>query len=193
MAGASLSWPPGRSSQLDFAIQAALAATVLTAAVTDLYSQRVPNWLTFPAIVLALSLHSANGGLPGVLFGAGGLAAGFGLLIAFYAMGGMGAGDVKLMATVGAFTGPERVLWIFFYSALFGGVYALGIVVYSMLARDGWSGAVRRLKAEGTAVLLTAGEAGPSRDLLQTFPKLRYAIAVAAGVAVEHFVGAPQF
>lgn len=178
---------------MDLAIQAALAATVLTAAATDLHSQRVPNWLTFPAIVLALCLHFAGGGIQGLLFGVGGLLAGFGVLVGFYAMGGMGAGDVKLMATVGAFTGPERVLWIFFYSALFGGVYALGIVVYSMLVRNGWSGAMRRLKAEGTAVLLTAGEVKPSRDSLQAYPKLRYAIAVAAGVAVEHFVGAPKF
>jgi len=177
---------------VDFAIQVALVVTVVTAAITDLLGQRVPNWLTMPATVLALCFQSALGGMEGVAWGAGGWLTGFVLLIFFYARGGMGAGDVKLMAAIGAFTGPYRVLFIFLYTALFGGVYALGIVVYSMVSRSGWSEAGRRLRLEGNSLFLTGGDVQPLAASLRSYPKLRYAIVMALGVAVEQAFGTPQ-
>jgi prepilin peptidase CpaA len=178
---------------VDFAIQVVLAATVLTAAVTDILGQRVPNWLVMPATVLALCLQSAVGGLSGVLWGLSGWLAGFGLLIGFYAQGGMGAGDVKLLATVGALTGPYRVLWIGLYTMIFGGVYALSVVVYSMITRGGWAAAGRRLRVEGTSLFLSGGDVQPLTESLRSYPKLRYAVVVALGVATEQLFGAPQF
>jgi len=178
---------------VDFAIEAVLAATVITAAITDLVSQRVPNWLTLPVAVLALCMHYAAGGAPAALVGAGGWLTGFALLIGLYALGGTGAGDVKLLATVGALTGPSRVFSIFLYTALLGGVYALGIVVYSKGAKFGWSGAVRRLRAEGTSLLLTGGDVQPLATSLQSYPKLRYAIVVALGVGADHMFGVLRF
>jgi prepilin peptidase CpaA len=178
---------------LDLAIQAVLAATVVTAAITDLLSQRVPNWLTLPIAVLALCLHFAEGGMPGLLQSGAGWLAGFSLLIGLYALGGTGAGDVKLLATVGALTGPSRVFSIFLYTALLGGVYALGIVVYSKGAKIGWVGAARRLRVEGTSLLLTGGDVQPLAKSLQSYPKLRYALVVALGVGAEHMFGAPRF
>ena len=172
-------------------MQVALAAVVTIAALTDLYDQRVPNWLTFPATVLALCFQSAVGGMEGVLFGLGGWLVGFTLLILFYVKGGMGAGDVKLMAVIGAFVGPYRVIWIFLYTALFGGIYALGIVVYSMWTRGGWSETGRRLRLEGTSLILTGGDVQPLVSSLGSYPRLRYAIAMALGVATEQFLGAP--
>lgn len=178
---------------MDFAIQVVLAATVLTAAITDLIGQRVPNWLTMPATVLALCLQSALGGTEYVLWGLAGWAIGLALLIGFYARGGMGAGDVKLLATVGAFTGPYRVLWIGMYTALFGGIYALGIVVYFMVTRSGWAATGRRMRAEGTSLLLTGGNVQPLAASLRSYPKLRYAVVMALGVAAEHVLGSPRF
>lgn len=178
---------------MDFAIQVVLAAAVITAAITDLHGQRVPNWLTMPATVLALCLQSAIGGTEGVLFGLGGWLVGFALLIGFYAAGGMGAGDVKLLAMIGAFTGPTRVFWIALYTALFGGVYALGIVVYSMVNRGGWADAGRRLRAEGASLFLSGGDVQPLAASLRNYPKLRYAVAMALGVATEQLFGAPKF
>jgi prepilin peptidase CpaA len=176
---------------VDFAIQVALAGTVLIAAITDLYDQRVPNWLTMPATVLALCLQSAIGGMVGVLSGLAGCLVGFSLLILFYIKGGMGAGDVKLMAAIGAFVGPYRVVWIFLYTALFGGIYALGIVVYSMWTRGGWSDTGRRLRLEGTSLILSGGDVQPLVASLGSYPRLRYAIAMALGVAMEQILGAP--
>jgi len=176
---------------VEFAMQVALVGTVLTAAITDLLDQRVPNWLTMPATVLALCFQSAIGGMQGVMWGLGGWLAGFTILILFYVKGGMGAGDVKLMAAIGAFTGPYRVLWIFLYTALFGGIYALGIVVYSMWTRGGWSDTGRRLRLEGTSLILSGGDVQPLVASLGSYPRLRYAIAMALGVATEQFLGAP--
>ena len=177
---------------MDFAIQVALAVTVGTAAITDLVGQRVPNWLTMPSTVLALCLRSADGGMNEVLLGIGGLLAGFGLLIPFYARGGMGAGDVKLMAAIGAFVGLYRVLWVALYTGIFGGIYAISIVIYSMVSRSGWSEAGRQLRLEGTSLFLSGGDVQPLAASLRSYPRLRYAIAMAAGVAAERWIGAPH-
>jgi prepilin peptidase CpaA len=178
---------------VDFAIEAILAATVLIAAITDLLYSRVPNWLVLPVTVLALCLHFADAGVQGLLFSLGGWVAGFALLIGFYALGGTGAGDVKLLAAVGALSGTSRVFSIFLYSALFGGVYALGIVVYSMVTKAGWADAGRRLRAEGTSLFLTGGDARPLAASVRTYPKLRYAIVIALGLAAEHMFGPLRF
>jgi prepilin peptidase CpaA len=174
---------------LDLAIETILAATVITAAVTDFRSSRVPNWLTFPVTGLALVLYYLQAGPQGLLFSAGGWLAGFGLLIGLYALGGTGAGDVKLLAAVGALSGTSRVFSIFLYTAVFGGVYALGIVVYSMVTKWGWVDAGRRLRAEGATLFLTGGDVRPLAASVRSFPKLRYAIVIALGVAAEHMFG----
>lgn len=177
---------------MDFTIQVALAVTVVIAALTDLINQRIPNWLTMPSTVLALCLHSAGGGMREVLFGLGGLAVGFAVLIPFYAKGGMGAGDVKLMATIGAYLGPYQVLMVAVYTGLFGGVYAISIVVYSMVSRSGWSETGRQLRLEGASLFLTGGDVQPLAASLRSYPKLRYAIAMAFGVVAERWIGVPQ-
>lgn len=173
-------------------IEEVLAAVVLVAAVTDVFSQRVPNWLSLPATVLALCMRYVIGGPTEVFWGLAGWLTGFALLIGFYAKGGMGAGDVKLLAAVGAFTGPQRILWISAYTGVLGGVYALGIVVYSTASKGDWGRTGRRLKQEGEALLLTGGNVELLVESLRAYPKLRYAIVVALGVAMEHVVGTPR-
>ncbi len=178
---------------MEYAIEVVLAVTVLTAAVTDLLYSRVPNWLTLPVPIIAFCLYFADGGTQGLLFSMGGWLAGFALLIGFYALGGSGAGDVKLLAAVGALSGTSRVFSIFLYTALFGGVYALGIVVYSMVTKAGWADAGRRLRTEGTSLFLTGGDVRPLAASVQTYPKLRYAIVIALGLAAEHMFGPLRF
>jgi prepilin peptidase CpaA len=178
---------------VDLAIEVVLAATVLIAAVTDILHSRVPNWLTLPVSVLALGLHFHDAGTAGLLFSAAGWLTGFALLIGLYALGGTGAGDVKLLAAVGALSGTSRVFSIFLYVALFGGVYALGIVVYSMMSKAGWADAGRRLRAEGTSLFLTGGDVRPLAASVRTYPKLRYAVVIALGLVAEHFFGPPRF
>lgn len=102
-----------------------LIPLVLAAAVSDLRGRRIPNWLTGSAALAGLLLNAWTGGGHGLFSGVSGLFLGLGLLIPFYAAGGMGAGDVKLMAAIGALLGPKAVFLAFLFSALVGGAYAV--------------------------------------------------------------------
>jgi Flp pilus assembly protein protease CpaA len=85
-----------------------LVAVVVVAAATDLRTGRVYNWLVYPATVVGLLLALAAGGWAGLKDHTLAAAIGFGLMFLCYAIGGMGGGDVKLMAAVGALGGLTR-------------------------------------------------------------------------------------
>ena len=106
---------------------AALVA-VTVAVVTDLRSRRIPNWLTGGALALGLLGGFWLGGPSGGLSALGGAALGLLILLPFYAVRGMGAGDVKLLAAVGALLGYQTLLPIAFYGAMAGGVLSLVIM-----------------------------------------------------------------
>src|SRR5690349_15418627 len=91
-------------------LQLILASVLLVAGVTDLRSSKIPNWLTLSTMVAGLLGHSLLNGLPGLLFSAKGLGLGLAMFLLLYIIGGMGAGDVKLLAAVGSFIGAEGVL-----------------------------------------------------------------------------------
>ena len=107
--------------------------------VTDFRSHRIPNVVTYPTIVLGLIL-SALGGL-GSVGGSGFLdhltavVLGFALLYPFYAFGGLKAGDVKLLMSVGALRGTAFLFAGAFYGAMLGGLIALVVIVMRRLAR----------------------------------------------------------
>lgn len=102
---------------------------IFAAAVYDIRYGRIPNWMTFPAIVAGLTYHTATAGVPGLMSSLAGTATGFSVFIVFYALGGMGAGDVKLMAAVGALLGPRETLYAALFTAIAGGIYALAHLV----------------------------------------------------------------
>jgi prepilin peptidase CpaA len=121
-----------------------LSAAMIVAAVIDGWKLKVPNWLTFPLITSGwvLGLFHNFGWLSGS--GAGGIGAalagtalGFALLLPVYAIGGMGAGDVKMQmgfgSWVGAYFGMGQGLWIIFYAfcaaVIIGGILALAMIV----------------------------------------------------------------
>lgn len=108
---------------------ALLLALCAGASYTDLRFRRIPDLLTFPAMVVALVLSFAGAGLPGLLGAATGLLVS-GTVLGLVAMaGGMGGGDVKLMAAVGALLGLPDCLWGLLYAALLGGVLAIGMAL----------------------------------------------------------------
>src|SRR4051812_32160617 len=97
-----------------------LLAMLAWAAFGDCRARGIPNKLTLPLAIAGIlqslcALHTATPGQ--AMFG---FAAGFGLTILPFAMGAMGGGDVKLMAGVGAWVGPERVLLVFILAAIVG-------------------------------------------------------------------------
>ena len=107
-----------------------LLVLLLTAAVFDVVYRRIPNWLTVSGVVLGLAMNTVIGAPEaGLVFALIGLAVAFSIYAGLYALRAMGAGDVKLMAAVGALVGWERWFGIFFVTALIGGLMALILVL----------------------------------------------------------------
>jgi prepilin peptidase CpaA len=107
-----------------------LISLLLIAAVWDLRFHKIPNWLTFPSMIVAIFYHTLSGGTPGFLFSLLGIGTGMTFFIIPYSMGGMGAGDVKLMGAIGGFLGVRGVLQASLWTALVGGLYALALLIY---------------------------------------------------------------
>jgi prepilin peptidase CpaA len=106
---------------------AIVATACLAAAVLDFRSFRVPNALTAPLLIGGLAMQTVAGGAAGLGSGLGGVIVAFAALIGFYAIGAMGAGDVKLGLAVGAWLGVEAMLGALLVAALAGGVYVLAL------------------------------------------------------------------
>ena len=104
---------------------------LIEAAIIDGRSLRVPNLLTYNFLAGGLIFAFWKGGTALLLMSVAGAAVGLMTLLPLYAIGGMGAGDVKLMAGVGAWIGPWLTLWAFLSSAVVGAVMAAGMIVYS--------------------------------------------------------------
>lgn len=113
---------------LQTVIELALLALVAAAGVFDLLSRRIPNRLLLLAWAAALPLQAGLGG-PALLGALGGAAVGLLLFLPLYLLRGMAAGDVKLLATVGAFAGPGATFQIGVLAWCVGGVMALAIIV----------------------------------------------------------------
>jgi prepilin peptidase CpaA len=86
----------------------------------DIRTNRIPNYLTLGCALAGLGYQLGFHGLSGLADGLLGMALGFGLLIFFYLLGGMGAGDVKALAALGAWLGPWQTLLLFVYMAFSG-------------------------------------------------------------------------
>ncbi len=111
-----------------------LLLLVIPAAVFDYRQRRIPNWLVLAGIISGLAmnvflLYDNPSPMTGLWFSLEGL--GLALLVYFplYILRGMGAGDVKLMAAVGAIVGWVLWLWVFFFTAILGGLVAAVVVL----------------------------------------------------------------
>lgn len=112
-----------------------VTVTLIVAAVIDGKQLKVPNWLTFPFILSGWVYATAAYGLEGLGWSLLGTVVGLALLLPAYAIGGMGAGDVKLLAGVGAWVGAIPTAYAFAVSAVVGALIAVGMVLY----RRAWS------------------------------------------------------
>lgn len=103
----------------------AALAVALAGCVTDLRSRRIPNALTFGAALAAFGYHLYAAGLSGLGVSLGGFVVGGLVFLPLFALRGLGGGDVKLMAALGAWIGPVPAVWLALYTALAGGVFAI--------------------------------------------------------------------
>jgi prepilin peptidase CpaA len=158
-----------------------LSVVLLVAAVTDFKSQKIPNLITYPATALVLIYQALTGGFNGFLFAAGGIFVGLGLLFIPYLMGGMGAGDAKLMGIVGGVLGIKGVFYAFLFSAIVGGIYA---VVLTFIYRQHFRGFYKKQLTSLINFLLIRKyipdpeESGPEK------PRLCYGLAIALGTGI---------
>lgn len=108
---------------------AALAAGALIATVIDIRTRRIPNALT--AVMAGSGIGLAAAGVSGLspFASALGLIVGFVLMLPGHALGATGAGDVKLMAAIGAIVGPALAVKAFLFTAIAGGVLALAVAL----------------------------------------------------------------
>jgi prepilin peptidase CpaA len=108
-----------------------VSIVLVVAAVIDGWKLKVPNWITFPMIATGWLYSFASGGLAGLGWSLLATAFGLALLYGIYMVGGMGAGDVKLLAGIGAWVHAEHTWNIFAATAIVGGIMALFMVAYT--------------------------------------------------------------
>lgn len=97
--------------------------------ITDILSMRIPNWITVSGLLAGLLTQGMVNGWKGLLFACGGAAVGFILLLMMHFIGAVGAGDVKLFAGIGAWTGTLFTVQVVIYSVLFGALIGWLIVL----------------------------------------------------------------
>jgi prepilin peptidase CpaA len=156
--------------------QALLAGGIgIAACVDDLRRRQISNWIPASALASGLVLQSVQHGWRGAGSALLGTLAGAGVFLIFYLLGGMGGGDVKLMAGFGALLGAKRLFAAALWTAGCGGVLALAVIVAGMV-RDFWlCGKWLRRKSGSEAAI-------PSRSSGGKSDSIPYAPAIAAGV-----------
>jgi prepilin peptidase CpaA len=149
---------------------------------TDLRSRRIPNWLVLPFLVIGISVSTWLHGWHGMGQSFEGL--GLGLLIYgfLFWMGGMGAGDVKLCAAIGAWIGPDQLFIALIITGLAGGVMVICWAAFGGFLKDLFTGT--------SNLVFGTKEHGPFRDpqMVLANPRRRkipYAPAIAIGTIIS--------
>jgi len=119
---------------------------MIIAVAWDLKKQKIPNLITFPLMLFGLFYHTINGSISGLGFSFLGLIVGIAIFIIPYILGGMGAGDAKLMGGAGAIIGAKGAIIAGLFSILIGLLYAILLLVF--YSKYG----IAFLKNSGTAI-----------------------------------------
>ena len=158
--------------------QAVLTALVggiaLIAIYYDVRWRRIPNWLTYPAMLLGFIVHGITEGWNGVLSSGGGMAVGLIIFLIFYLLRLMGGGDVKLMAAMGALVGIKLTGMMFFISAFAGALISIAMLLHAL--------SKNRLKNENGKTRKYL-----SRDLLKNLT-VPYGVAISMGAVITLLV-----
>jgi prepilin peptidase CpaA len=111
-------------------------ALALSAAWTDWRTRKIPNWLTVPALLLGIAVHTLIAGWPGAKASLEGAGLALGVLLPLVLLRGLGAGDWKLMGALGAFLGPLLLLYVLLGSVLVSGLMAMVEVMRTRRVRE---------------------------------------------------------
>jgi prepilin peptidase CpaA len=110
-------------------VQLVALAIALAACVTDIRSRRIPNVLTFGGALAGIVFHVVTGGIDGLILGSSGWIVGGLVFFIPFALGGLGAGDVKLLGALGAWLGPMAIVWVALYTGIAGGIAAVAVAL----------------------------------------------------------------
>ena len=162
----------------DFVFLSCAALCASIGAVSDARTRRIPNLLTGPAIIFGLLLHLAVNGWKAMgLAAAAGLAGGA-VFFLFFIAGGMGAGDVKLMASISSIAGFGHLAEIFIATALTGGLYALALAISRGRLKSTVANAFMLIGHHGAMGLVPHPQLNLDRPGTLRLP---YGVAIAAG------------
>ena len=165
--------------------QSVALAVALTAVASDVATRRIPNLLTFGAAFAAFAAHGYATGWTGAGLSLAGWLLGTTFFFPVFALGGMGAGDLKLLGALGAWLGPAAVAWVALYSGIAGGLMALFVAAFSGYLTT----AMRNIW--GLLTYWRIAGVRPAPELMlssQQGPRLAYAVPVLAGVVVTLWI-----
>lgn len=159
-----------------------LLATTVICVFTDLTKRKIYNLVLFPAVTMGAGYHLYTGGLSGGYFSLKGFCLGLALLLIPYLLGGIGAGDVKFLAAIGALKGPCFIFVTFQAGAIAGGVLA----IFYLLKNRKLSYTIRKIlfplfKKYGYVQSSPANSAGGQSC------SIPYGAAIAMGSVVAYF------
>lgn len=159
---------------------ALLWGVVLISLYTDLKSRRILNMVVVPGVVLAFACNLWYSGAPGLLISLKGLLVGLALFFLPFILGGMGAGDVKLMGFIGSVMGPQFAVLTGLGTGVAGGLVALVVLV----KQNKLGPALRRIWQTLSLMVGRREVAG-----IEAMDKAEYSAAFPYGVAIVSGVG----
>lgn len=154
-------------------------AVLAVATFTDLRSRRIPNWLVFPFMAFGFIAPAIAHGWQALTQSLEGFALGLVVYGALAIFGGMGMGDVKLVAAIGAWIGPRQLLFAMVLTAVIGGLMALGSLAVHKFRT--WRQQKRQMSELNGGAPVQSMMSDPFRQ------KIPYAPAIAVGTLLSFF------
>jgi len=178
-------WGEGSQGMHSFAWWPTLIVLAV-ATFTDLRSRRIPNWLVLPFLAAGIGVSGWLHGWHGIGQSFAGLALALVIFGIFFWMGGMGAGDVKLCAAIGAWIGPGQLVVALIMTGIAGGVMVLGWALVSGFSNELFGGSADIVFGSKERGMRSSPEMALSNPLKRKMP---YAPAIAIGTLLSFFAG----
>jgi prepilin peptidase CpaA len=159
--------------------QIAAVSVAAAAVASDLKSRRIPNALTFGAAGVAVLAHGVSEGVGAAGVSVAGWLVGVAIFFPVFALGGMGAGDLKLLGAIGALLGPVAAVWVCLFTGVAGGVMAVVVGIASGYLSSAFS------NIYGLLMFWRVHGVKPAPDMMldtHKGPRLAYAVPVFAGL-----------
>jgi len=173
-----------------------LIGLLILAVYNDIKTKKIPNKITIPAIIIGILWATVNSGFNGFLMSIFGFLLGLAVFLVPYMLGGMGAGDVKLMAAIGAIKGWKFILFTSLWTGLAGGIIVIVYMIYARGLKNTIINTIGLLIKPIANWIFNVSGNKTANKLIQYFEKnklekgnyyIPYALAIAAGSLVVLF------